>query len=528
MRVAAEAVGHVIVGGLAADVVVGAALHVLRAHLVAVAVATDLGPDRRTGHHTTRRGDVATTAATDLVTDHAADDGAHERTTDIRCLTLLHLFAFDPATLLGLPHHGADRQHLGLKQGLVLAAAEVASFLAALFTGHLALARVGLNLHRGLGHRLLFVNRVGRGAADQTQRGLDLTLQGPFSLFGRTHEFITGFNYQDYKNDHTGYDVGTTTVNFYDWDNYLPRPTETGALGEILNIKSSQRGTYAAFKFNLMDDLNVIVGARTSDYDYDYYYWPTSFGSPDVKMHERGEVTPYAGIIYDLTPEQSVYASYTDIFKPQSNLDRNGSVIGPVIGSNYEVGWKGAFYDGRLNASTALFLVKRDNLAVEDSGEIVQGTLDQQAYKGAKGTETKGIDLELSGEVLPGWQVMTSYSHARTEDADGVRQLTQYSMDTFRFWNTYRFQGDWNRLTVGGGVSWNSSMSLYYNSLKARATQDDYTVASLMARYQVTDHLAATLNLNNIFDEKYYSGIGGSVGHYGDPRNATMSLRYDF
>ncbi|MEO9244306.1 TonB-dependent siderophore receptor [Pseudomonas inefficax] len=364
--------------------------------------------------------------------------------------------------------------------------------------------------------------------ADQTQRGLDLTLQGPFSLFGRTHEFITGFNYQDYKNDHTGYDVGTTTVNFYDWDNYLPRPTDTGALGEILNIKSSQRGTYAAFKFNLMDDLNVIVGARTSDYDYDYYYWPTSFGSPDVKMHERGEVTPYAGIIYDLTPEQSVYASYTDIFKPQSNLDRNGSVIGPVIGSNYEVGWKGAFYDGRLNASTALFLVKRDNLAVEDSGEIVQGTLDQQAYKGAKGTETKGIDLELSGEVLPGWQVMTSYSHARTEDADGVRQLTQYSMDTFRFWNTYRFQGDWNRLTVGGGVSWNSSMSLYYNSLKARATQDDYTVASLMARYQVTDHLAATLNLNNIFDEKYYSGIGGSVGHYGDPRNATMSLRYDF
>lgn len=364
--------------------------------------------------------------------------------------------------------------------------------------------------------------------ADQTQRGLDLTLQGPFSLFGRTHEFITGFNYQNYKNDHTGYDVGVTSVNFYDWDNYLPRPTDTGEIGEILNIKSSQRGTYAAFKFNLMDDLNVIVGARTSDYDYDYYYWPTSFGSPDVKMHERGEVTPYAGIIYDLTPEQSVYASYTDIFKPQSNLDRNGTVIGPVIGSNYEVGWKGAFYDGRLNASTALFLVKRDNLAVEDSGEIVQGTLDQQAYKGAKGTETKGIDLELSGEVLPGWQVMTSYSHARTEDADGVRQLTQYSLDTFRFWNTYRFQGDWNRMTVGGGVSWNSSMSLYYSSLNARATQDDYTVASLMARYQVTDKLAATVNLNNIFDEKYYSGIGGSVGHYGDPRNASLNLRYDF
>ena len=362
--------------------------------------------------------------------------------------------------------------------------------------------------------------------ADQTQRGIDATLQGPFSLFGRTHEFITGFNYQDYKNDHTGYDVGISFVNFNDWDNYLPRPGDTGAVGEILDIKSSQRGTYAAFKFNVLDDLNVIVGARSSDYDYDYYYWS---GEPQTtKMHERGEVTPYAGIIYDLTPEQSVYVSYSDIFKPQSNRDINGSIIGPVVGSNYEVGWKGEFYGGRLNASTALFLVKRDNLAVADGSETVNGTVGEQAFKAAQGTETKGIDMELSGEVLPGWQVMAGYSHARTEDADGVRQLTQLAMDTFRFWNTYRLQGDWNKLTVGGGVSWNSGTSLYYSTLKARATQDDYTVASLMARYQLTEHLAATLNVNNLFDEKYYSGIGGSVGHYGDPRNASLNLRYDF
>lgn len=362
--------------------------------------------------------------------------------------------------------------------------------------------------------------------ADQTQRGMDLTLQGPFSLFGRTHEFITGFNYQNYKNDHTGYDVGISFVNFNDWDNYLPRPGDTGTVGEILNIKSSQRGTYGAFKFNVMDDLNVIVGARTSDYDYDYYYWPSAVST--TKMHERGEITPYAGIVYDLTPEQSMYVSYSDIFKPQSSRDSNGTVIGPVVGGNYEVGWKGEFYGGRLNASTALFLVKRDNLAVADGSETVAGTVGEQAYKAAKGTETKGIDMELSGEVLPGWQVMAGYSHARTEDADGVRQLTQLSMDTFRFWNTYRLQGDWNKLTVGGGVSWNSGTSLYYSTLKARAKQDDYAVASLMARYQVTDNLAATLNLNNLFDEKYYSGIGGSVGHYGDPRNASLNLRYDF
>ncbi|QLF94000.1 TonB-dependent siderophore receptor [Pseudomonas sp. ABC1] len=359
--------------------------------------------------------------------------------------------------------------------------------------------------------------------AEQKQSGVDLTLQGPFSLLGRTHEFITGFNYQNYKNDHTGYDIGITMVNFYDWDNYLPHPTETGTVMEIFNIESRQKGSYAAFKLNIMDDMNVIVGIRTSDYDYDYYYAPQV-----TKMKQRGEVTPYAGIIYDLTAEQSVYVSYTDIFKPQSSRDRNGSILEPIVGSNYEFGWKGEFHDGHLNASAALFLVQRDNLAVLDGGELVVGTIGESAYKAAKGTETKGIDMELSGEVLPGWQVMAGYSHARTEDADGVRQLTQLSMDTFRLWNTYHLPGDWSKLTVGGGISWNSGTSLYYSTLKARAKQDDYSITSLMARYQVTEQLAATLNLENLFDEKYYSGIGGSVGHYGDPRNFRLGLRYDF
>ena len=49
-----------------------------------------------------------------------------------------------------------------------------------------------------------------------------------------------------------------------------------------------------------------------------------------------------------------------------------------------------------------------------------------------------------------------------------------------------------------------------------------------MARYQVTDHFAATMNVNNLFDEKYYAGMAGSYGHYGAPRNVMLDLRYDF
>jgi outer membrane receptor for ferric coprogen and ferric-rhodotorulic acid len=224
-----------------------------------------------------------------------------------------------------------------------------------------------------------------------------------------------------------------------------------------------------------------------------------------------------------------VYVSYTDIFKPQSARDRDGKYLEPVVGKNYETGWKGEFYDGRLNSSVSLYLVERDNVAELDGGAKVPGTRDQEdAYRAVSGAKTKGIDMELAGELAAGWNVQAGYSHSRTEDADSQRLTTQLPMDTFRLWNTYQLQGDWQRLTLGGRVNWNSSNSVYFSRYRTRITQDDYAVVNLMARYRFNEHLSSTLNLNNLFDEKYYTGFSGSWGHYGAPRNVMMNLRYDF
>ncbi|MFJ4383530.1 TonB-dependent siderophore receptor [Pseudomonas sp. NPDC089408] len=368
----------------------------------------------------------------------------------------------------------------------------------------------------------------GKSWADQTQKGIDVTLQGPFQAFGQTHELIFGYNYQEYDNTHFSYTGGTQSFDFDTWDNELPKPDTYTPLLDF-NINSRQRGYFAATRLNFTDDLHLILGARGSDYEYNYYSKVlnnVALTPVDYGMKENGVVTPYAGLVYDLTPEQSVYVSYTDIFKPQANRDIDNKPLDPVEGTNYEVGWKGEFFDSRLNANAALYYIKRDNLGVA-TGETIPNTNDN-AYKAVSGAKTKGVDLELSGEVLPGWNVQSSYSWSRTEDSDGNRQLTQLPTDTVRFWTTYRLPGEWDKLTVGGGVNWNSNTSLYFTRYQTWAKQDDYYVASLMARYQVTDHLSTTLNINNLFDEKYYAGFAGNYGHYGAPRNAMLNLRYDF
>lgn len=73
---------------------------------------------------------------------------------------------------------------------------------------------------------------------------------------------------------------------------------------------------------------------------------------------------PYAGITYDLDDQHTVYASYTDIFKPQPyNRGADNKPLDPLTGQSYEVGIKGEYFDRRLNASLALFELKQDNLA---------------------------------------------------------------------------------------------------------------------------------------------------------------------
>jgi len=367
----------------------------------------------------------------------------------------------------------------------------------------------------------------------QVQRGLDINLKGPFELLGRTHDLAIGYNYADYHNDHQAFSGDIDSFDYYTWDNQIAEAPITGAMD--FDIKIRQQGYFAASRFNFTDRWHLILGARVSDYHYDYYIHSYDLDGPFDYLRtdqrtETGVVTPYVGLVYDFTPEQSVYLSYTDIFKPQSAIDRNGTGLDPEVGRNYELGWKGEFFDGRLNANTAVYWVKRDNVAVAD-GTV--GDTDVTAYRAESGAETKGIDLEVAGEILPGWNVQTGYSHTRTENAEGARITTQLPMDTFRFWTTYRLPGEWEKLTVGGGVNWNSSSSVLFPKVRnvqvaTRVTQDDYAIASLMARYRFDEHVTATVNLENLFDETYYAGMAGSYGHYGAPRNANLTLRYDF
>jgi outer membrane receptor for ferric coprogen and ferric-rhodotorulic acid len=63
------------------------------------------------------------------------------------------------------------------------------------------------------------------------------------------------------------------------------------------------------------------------------------------------------------------YASHTEIFNPQSEIDATGTPLDPIEGKTTEAGLKAALFDNKLNASAAIFKTQQDNTA-EAAGMI--------------------------------------------------------------------------------------------------------------------------------------------------------------
>lgn len=363
------------------------------------------------------------------------------------------------------------------------------------------------------------------------QWNLNLTVKGTYDLFGREHELVLGTMYNRLSNGWTNQDpvsVVPDSGDFRRWDGSYPEPT-WGPRYDMSGIGVTKQGAvYGATRLQLLDRLKLVAGARLSYWRRNEEvatYTPVAF-----TLKQKNVVTPYAGLIYDITPNVSAYASYTSIFDPQTYKDRNGKYLDPLEGDNYEAGLKADFMNGRLRASTAIFRVEQNNFPVVDAGFFVPGTIDP-AYRGAQGTVSKGYEAELQGQVLEGWDVSMGWSQFTAKDADGVNVQAHHPRRVFRLSTKYALPGD--RFSVGGSLRWESrppQTGVNPGTGKTEPVgQPAYVLVNLMGQYKVTDRTSIQLNVDNVFDKTYYSNNVWFAGFvYGEPRRARVTLRHAF
>lgn len=350
--------------------------------------------------------------------------------------------------------------------------------------------------------------------------GVDGYVDGPFQLFGREHQFMAGLSYnkRDYAN-YGDYQVGGAGKT---WDPFTSYLHWTGNISEPnwnpLALASqgtiTQKAGYAAARLSLADPLKLIIGARYTDWK--------SEGENDDREHKV--TTPYAGLVYDINDTYSAYASYTEIFQPQTARDRNDRYLDPVDGKSYEVGVKGAWFDNRLNASLAVFRIEQDNVAQVTSEPII-GRPGEFASIAARGTVSRGFEFEVNGELAPGWNATfgaSRYVAKDINDADINTNLPQTALKLFTSYTPQSLQ----ELTVGGGANWQNRI-YYAVPAYGRIEQSGYALVSAFVRYRISPEFSVQANLNNLLDKKYLSQING-YGAYGDGRNGSLTFTWSF
>jgi outer-membrane receptor for ferric coprogen and ferric-rhodotorulic acid len=374
---------------------------------------------------------------------------------------------------------------------------------------------------------LNYSRRVGDFNYDRD--AIDLYVNGPFELLGRTHNLLLGYNYDKLvTTGRKGSGTSVTGVTLGD----LSQITEPYiAFSSGSESKTVQSGFYGQTRLSLSDPLTLVVGGRYSDFNASSHNMsPSTPTAWKQGARESDRLTPYGGLVYDVNKSLSLYASYADIFIPQTDRTYSGEVLKPRVGSQYEVGTKADLFDGKLSATLALFDIRDRNRSYEDP--------DHPDYYLAMGeVESKGWETEVSGKPAPTWDVVASYTRLDTKylkDDDPAYQgqslSNWYPHHTFKLWNKYRFTNpQLAGFSVGLGVI---AMSGYAgNGSTSTLKQGGYALVNAQVGYRINRNYALDLSVYNLFDRTYHTAGArtlNSYNGYGEPRSMMLTMRVNY
>ncbi|MCT7595326.1 TonB-dependent siderophore receptor [Aliarcobacter butzleri] len=348
----------------------------------------------------------------------------------------------------------------------------------------------------------------------EKENNIDLYASVPFEIANLEQEIVVGTMYNKHKVSTDNWKNANLTNVIIDVFNIQNPYSNWTSSGKNTLNSTTQKAVYLAGKFSLMEDLKLISGVRVSSWEYNA---ANGVGNREFD----NEVTPYVGLIYDLDDNHSIYTSYTSIFKPQNFKDTSGNYLDPIDGKSYETGIKGEYFDGRLNTAISIFRIEQDGVGEKIDGVFVANTT-EQAYKVAKGVVSKGVELNISGEIADNFNLDFGLANFEAEQENGTKFNTDSSRTTANLFAKYTI----DNYRFGAGLNYKSKF--YTGSNATKITQDAFITTDLMAGYKVNKNLDFQLNINNVFDEKYYDRIGNNSMVYGDPRNFTLGMKYTF
>ncbi|MBM6445428.1 TonB-dependent receptor (plasmid) [Pseudomonas sp. MIL9] len=368
-----------------------------------------------------------------------------------------------------------------------------------------------------------------------TDRFATASLEGKVNVAGMQHDLVFGID-DEYRKIYRADLIRQKSLSTFSYLNPVyGREVEGTTVSAADSAQTDLLRSDSVFvqdSIHLTDQWIFVAGGRFQAYDQ-YAGKGVPFKANTDSNGQKW--VPRAGLVYRYTDELSFYGSYTESFKPNSTiapLSGSSTVLDGSIAPEEAKSWEiGAKLDmpGRVTGNIALFDINKRNVLVANSEGPVT------IYSAAGEVRSRGLELDLSGQLSDRWSMIGSYAYTDaevTEDPDYKgKKLQNVARNSGSLSAVYDFGnvigGD--QLRVGAGAR-------YVGEREGNAVNDfelpGYTVADAFATYDTQldgQKVKFQLNVKNLFDRTYYTSAASRFFvSMGDSRQVTLSSTLEF
>ncbi|MUF03384.1 TonB-dependent siderophore receptor [Pseudomonas sp. CCM 7893] len=374
----------------------------------------------------------------------------------------------------------------------------------------------------------------GTQGALTTDRFTTASLQGKVNVFGMRHDLVFGLD-DEYRKIYRADLIRQASRSVFSYIDpvYGREVAGTTVSAPDSNQTDLLRSDSLFFQdaIHLTDQWILVGGARFQKYDQ-YAGKGVPFTANTDNNGQKW--VPRVGLVYRYTDELSFYGSYTESFKPNSTIAplANKSVLDgslePEQSKSWELGGK-LDIPGRITASAAVFDIEKRNVLVSVGDGLTS------VYSVAGQVRSRGLELDVSGQLTDQWSLIGSYAYTDAEVTQDPKyqgnRLQNVAKNTASLSAVYDFGsivgGD--QLRVGAGARYvGERAGDAANSFELPG----YTVADVFATYDTKvdgQKVKFQLNVKNLFDRTYYtSAVSTSFVSIGDARQVSVSSTLEF
>ena len=305
----------------------------------------------------------------------------------------------------------------------------------------------------------------------------------------------------------------------------------------LSEISLQSMSVYALDTATLNSDWEVFSGLRYDTFDYEYYSGPNDYQGNSKGSSEDGFFYCYVGVTYSPWVHGNVYASAsTSSNASGEQLDAtscdygglcgDGNGIKPERNRSLEVGTKWNLVNNRLLLTGAVFDITKSNVLSQQGrgGPITQvGEL-----------QVQGVEAGLTGKLTDAWQISGGVALLDTKvtKSDTPSEVGQPFPNTAEKSAHIQTRLDLNpKWAIGGTATYTGEISGGTPNATATGNSiESNTVYDFMAQYQYSKTMKFRLNVQNLFDEEYYTALyrsGSPFTYVGESRSATVTMILD-